>query len=118
MNNISIYGDCEEFVKTVRDRMAFRIDTRLVNETPALTTQARTNWLVTRRDITTYENITEKVPKQVAIDKGASEIAITPAFTDLYIVNNVPYIVYLAEGSSDKNPTKFVELIVESEARK
>ena len=118
MNDISIMSDCEEFVKTVRDRMAFRIDSRLVNETPVDTSQARSNWLVSRRDSLNYRKVSSQVSPSVTINQGAAVIAETPAFNDLYIVNNVPYISYLAEGSSRQNPTKYVDLIVESEARK
>lgn len=118
MNDISIYPDFEDFIKLIRDRMAYRIDKRLVNETPVDTSQARSNWIVSTSDTLSSTNVTSKIPKSLTINNGAAVIAAAPAFTDLYIINNVPYIVFLAEGSSKQNPTKYVDLIVESESRK
>lgn len=120
--SLDVEGDISAFVKLKRDRMAFRIDKRLVMETAVDTSQASSNWIVSEgRGATSYQKISENNGGQGRADaQGAAAITKAKPYSVLYITNNVPYIDILneVEGYSKKAPAHYIDRIVEEESRK
>jgi len=100
-------------VKRVRNRLAFRIDTRLVQETPVDTSEARSAWLVSVGAPDNTE-INMRDPA-AAISNGLAKINSAPTYTNLYIQNTKPYIGKLNEGSSLQAPAKYIDRIIAQE---
>ncbi len=112
--SISIIGELESEIKTVRDDLALRIDNRLVLETPVDTGEARINWIVSDgAQKTTHLDFGGSA--QSAISAAKIEIDAAKAFTYLYIQNNAPHIERLNEGWSQQAPAGFVDTIIAQE---
>lgn len=115
---LSIIGDLESEVKQVRNKLAFRIDSRVCLETPVDTGEARINWLVTDGRPTSEHIQTElnaSGAAAVAIQKGSEQIQSAKVFTELYIQNNAPHIERLNEGWSEQAPSKYIDTIISQE---
>lgn len=111
---LDISDDLEQFVKEARDSLAIRIDARVVKETPVDTGAARRSWLVSF----SRPDDTQPGPGKdfgAAVERAKSAIQSAPAYGQLYIQNNVPYIEYLNEGSSDNRPLRYVDVAIEQE---
>lgn len=113
---LSVIGELSSHIKLVRDRLAFRIDTRVVTETPVDTSQARSNWIVSQDK--SINNPIGIIGPSAAIANGAAAIRAAKPFTELFIVNNMPYIEALNEGSSKQAPSKYIDTIIEQEVAK
>ena len=101
-------------VNRVARRLALDIDQRVVLRTPVDTGRARSNWLVglgaPRRD--TNEKIGPGAPRaneqagqigpigQLSIQAANQVIGSAGNYQDIWISNNLPYILALEEGSS------------------
>ena len=114
--DLSIFAELEAEVKLKRDRLAFRIDTRVVQETPVDTSQARSNWIVSQNR--SIDMAIGNIGPSAAISNGAVAIRGSKAFCELFISNNMPYIERLNEGWSQQAPTKYIDRIIEQEVAK
>lgn len=116
--SLSVMGDLEVEVKQVRNKLAFRIDTRVVLETPFNTGEAKINWLVTDGRPTS-EHIKTEMDKasaeSIAMQKAQGQILSSKVFTELYIQNNAPHIERLNEGWSEQAPSKYIDTIISQE---
>lgn len=91
-----------EAIIVMQRKFAFDALRGVVLKTPVKTGRARGNWQVTVNR--SPENALERKdkPGQATIDKGTARLTNVPAFAIIYITNNVPYIVYLENGSSEQ----------------
>ena len=111
--DLSIIGELTEEVRSRRNRLALRIDARVVQETPKDTTEAASAWLVSDARPNNSESRLRNTG--AAIAQGVSAIKGAKVFTELYIQNTKPYIEKLNEGSSLQAPSKYIDRIIEQE---
>ena len=106
-------ADIEELGTQTLRKIALDVDQDLVNNTPVDTGRAKGNWLVGVNSVKTA--IVEKEDKSGsgAILEGASEIKKAEFGDVIHIINNLPYINKLNDGSSTQAPAGFVESAVE-----
>ena len=99
-------------VNQVARRLALDIDQRVVLRTPVDTGRARSNWLVglgaPRRDTT---ETLDKTGSKAIVD-AANTIGRSRAYQDIWISNNLPYILALEEGSSTQAPEGMARIAV------
>lgn len=101
---------------------------RIVLKTAVDTGRARGNWQTTVDTAPPDKEVKKAFPAksdkkakdangtQVATDvinKGSAEIAKVQPFSTTYITNNVPYIIWLEDGSSKQAPNGMVKLTIE-----
>ena len=92
--------------------VAIAIDQAVVLATPVDTGRARANWQVSViKAETDVVNGTDP-GGSATISKGANVISRKRLGQDIFITNNLPYIVPLNEGSSAQAPAMFVERAV------
>lgn len=111
-------------VNRIKRKTALAVDQALVLATPVDTGRARSNWLVSlgsgRSNVvdpyapTNKAGIGESANAQGAISQGSGEIARAVPSQDIYITNNLPYIVPLNQGHSAQAPAMFVEQAIEA----
>ena len=98
---------------TVHDRVIHDIHNRVTMRTPVDTGRARASWQITTGAPSTF------VPAPATYDSTAGGAAyqppppITPPMSikdTVYITNNIPYIEYLENGTSDQSPTGMVAI--------
>lgn len=110
---LSVLSEVTDHVKSVRNKLALRIDARVVQETPVDTSEARSAWIVSDGRPNDAE-INMRNPG-AAIAQGAGEISRAKPYTELFIQNTKPYIEKLNEGSSLQAPAKYIDRIIEQE---
>lgn len=113
---LSVFADLEQEVRSKRNRLALQIDTRLVQETPVDTSEARSAWLIS--DGRPNDTDVNHKNAGVALAEGAGAINSAKTFTQLYIQNTKPYIEELNEGSSLQAPAKYIDRIIEQEVNR
>ena len=92
---------------------AHAIHRQLYSTTPVRTGHARSNWVVTLDTPATFT-----APNPGSFGQGISMQAmvktslVAPSSRAIYIVNNVPYITLLNQGSSRQAPAGFVEAAI------
>jgi hypothetical protein len=86
---------------------------RLVLKTPVDTGRARGNWQVTIADIPEGETGTTDTAGQDTIATGIQALQSLGVYQIVYITNNVPYIVYLENGTSKQAPQGMVRITIE-----
>lgn len=85
--------------------VAFELLRRIIIKTPVDTGRARNNWQVTINEPATGEkNDTQ------ASASGVSTINNVLIGQTIFITNNVPYIIFLEEGSSGQAPAGMVDI--------
>lgn len=104
-----VFRESSEAVRTV----ALTLDQLLVLSTPVDTGRARSNWLVginapRRQEVDALDKSGQQ-PIQVA----AGTIAEAKPGDDVWLSNNLPYIIRLNDGSSPQASAGFVERAVE-----
>lgn len=114
-------------VNRIKRKTALAVDQALVLATPVDTGRARSNWLVSlgtgRADTvapyapTSKAGISESTNAQGAISQGSGEIARAVPEQDIYITNNLPYIIPLNQGHSAQAPAMFVEQAIDAGSR-
>lgn len=115
--SISILGDVDAEVRRQRNQLAFRIDRRVIQETPVDTGEARINWVVSvGSPDSTHLDFGGDAARAIAQGQATIEGAAT--YTDLYIQNNAPHIERLNEGWSEQAPSGYVDAIIEQEVRR
>ena len=108
----------------VQRKAALATDQALVLATPVDTGRARSNWRVTlsfpSRDVVDAFapgkdlGAGERLNAQQAINHARSVLSEHGAGKDIYIANNLPYIVRLNEGHSAQAPAGFVDEAVQT----
>jgi glycerol-3-phosphate dehydrogenase len=111
--DLSIIGELTEEVRSKRNKLALRIDARVVQETPKDTSEAAGAWIVSDGRPNDAD-IKTKNPS-AAISQGAAAIKGAKVFTELFIQNTKPYIERLNEGWSLQAPSKYIDRIIEQE---
>lgn len=88
-----------EELKVFQGKIAFEALRRIVLKTPVDTGRARGNWQTTVGSAPAGEQRSE-----TPIEDGAAVLKQIEAFCIVYVSNNVPYIIYLEDGSSKQAP--------------
>lgn len=89
--------------------LSLKILRNVVLATPVDTGRARGNWQVgIDRAKLSIVSVNDK-SGGVTIGNGLNELKVVNGFNDVWITNNLPYIVSLNNGSSTQAPKKFVE---------
>jgi len=115
--SISIRGVLDDVVRKTRNNLAFRIDGRVIMETPVASGEARINWIVSEGSPdSTHLDFGGDASSAIAQGRAAIERA--KIYTDLYIQNNAPHIERLNEGWSEQAPSGYVDAIIEQEVRR
>jgi hypothetical protein len=113
--SLSIKSELTEDISREVRKLGIRIDQGVVLGTPVDTGRARANWLVGigTAPAGTTENLDQG--GNASIQAAVSVIGNYPAdkLPDLWIVNNLPYIGRLNDGSSEQAPAKFVEAAID-----
>ena len=109
---LDIGADLAVFTKELRDKLAISIDTELVKQTPVDTGAAKRNWLAS-----SGSSIDTVLPAGGGVSSAQvrSITKSTPAYSALYLQNNLPYINRLNEGWSQQAPTRYIDAIIEQE---
>ncbi len=111
-------GSLTKKASAAAGRVALAIVNELAHTTPADVSTAASNWIVTL----TKPSV-KLLPAYVAGEDGSTQLASAKATVAaarlvlkskqpghaIYITNNVPYLKYLNNGSSDKAPSGFIE---------
>lgn len=96
----------------IRQDTAREVLKRLVQVTPVLKGEAKSNWIVSSGSA---DNSTVRAKEQwslsgaISLTDGESRISSAPRGSRIHITNNVPYIGELNAGSSRQAPAGFIE---------
>lgn len=115
--SISVIGDVDSEVRKQRNQLAFRIDRRVIQETPVDTGEARINWIVSVGSPNSA-HLNYGGDSGLAIAQGQAAIEGAETYTELFIQNNAPHIERLNEGWSEQAPSGYVDAIIEQEVRR
>ena len=115
--------EIEDEIEKVHRAVGLEITKDVILNTPVDTGRARSNWhtnLVkpdrsTREPFSKGENlgIGESQNSGAAIAEGFSRIGLHRKGQDIFITNNLNYIQFLNDGSSDQAPRLFVERAIQ-----
>lgn len=83
----------------------------VVFRTPRDTGRAQGNWQLDINAIP--EGVVERFTGDEAVREGKRKLEEIKAFAVVYITNNVEYIVYLEEGSSNQAPHGMIQVTLE-----
>lgn len=97
-------GDVPELVRKRTQLIALEALRRVVLKTPVDTGRARGNWQVSTGTPARGVLAVEDPGGGVAISRGQAAIAAIPPFANVYIANNVEYILVLEEGGFPDPP--------------
>lgn len=109
----------EKLTSLISRKIALDVLSRVVLATPVDTGRARANWQAEVGSAPTTELQTTDKGGGSTISQGSANIATheqTP-FSEINIVNNLPYIGRLNDGSSTQAPAGFVESAVDAAAK-
>lgn len=87
--------------------IAFELLRRIIIKTPVDTGRARNNWQVTINEPAEGESNDPQ-----ASSTGVSTINSVGLGQTIFITNNVPYIIFLEEGSSGQAPAGMLEISI------
>ena len=113
-----VADELEQAIERTIRALGINITAELIETTPVDTGWARANWVPNagspftgNSELLDAEAQRAAVPGQVASQTAASSSLIRYKLSDgdIFISNNVPYIVRLNEGSSMKAPSGFVQ---------
>jgi hypothetical protein len=90
-------------------KLALNIDKNVVMATPVDTGRARANWQVQINGPAQGELEKEDPSGAVTIAMGQTAIMGVQHGQAIHITNNLPYVVYLNDGTSTQAPLHFVE---------
>lgn len=95
-------------------RLVIDIHRDLAIDTPVDTGWAAANWIISMGTFSTEPaGSRENVSKATSNAGLAGLLNWTLKDGTIYITNNVPYIIYLNEGHSDKAPPGYVDMIIQ-----
>ena len=107
----------EDVASKVQRKIALDVLTRVVEGTPVDEGRARGNWQADINAVPVGEIDTKDKSGEATIAKGAAKIVGAKFGTAVNIVNNVPYIGRLNDGSSKQAPAGFVEAAIDAAVR-
>lgn len=124
-----IVGEVENFTEDLIRRLATNIHAELVSPppvgTPVDTGWARANWIPQIGvPFTGNSQQIEPSPGEVAQAGARQQSGLASVFTyrlalgNVFISNNVPYILNLNDGSSTQSPRMFIETAIENGIRR
>ena len=100
-----------EFAKALKDRIALEALNRIVLRTPVDTGRARGGWIISTGVLPeTTETTRLDTTGQETISVGTQVILTADPYDNIHISNNVDYIVYLEEGTSQQAPQGMVNV--------
>lgn len=102
-----------ELVVQVQQKIGMDLLAGIVLMTPVDTGRAAGNWQVTLNAAASGVTDDLDPSRTSTISKGSEVIMGAPAFTGIYITNNLPYILRLEEGSSTQAPQGMVQTTVD-----
>ena len=94
----------ESQISLMQRKLAMEVLRGVVLGTPIKTGRARGNWQVTVNHTT--DAVVDRTDKEgsATITAGLAELTRVPPFSTVYITNNVEYVGYLEQGSSQQAP--------------
>lgn len=103
-----------EQVVLAQKKIALDLFTKIIVKTPVDTGRARGNWQITiNAPATGVIDVTGgKSSGDGALTAGSKKISSVKGFVTIFITNNVDYIGFLEEGSSDQAPKGMVALSI------
>lgn len=102
-----------EEVKIFQRAMALHLLRGVVMETPVDEGRARANWQMgVNEQPAGYDDSTDK-DGEATINKALAMLANLPNWAIIYVANNLPYIVALEHGHSNKAPEGMLAVSVE-----
>jgi hypothetical protein len=107
-------------VATVVKKLSFDIFADVVAVTPVDTGRAMNNWVISvgspSRHVTSEGGAKSGVAASKASEAAGALATVSP-FDTVWISNNLPYIGFLEEGSSDQAPSGWVERAIQNNLR-
>ena len=100
-----------EKIVLLQKKLSFQALTLIVKKTPVDTGRARGNWQVTI-DFAPINSIDNTSIAEV-FSKANTELSKLKPFQNVYITNNVEYVIYLEEGSSSQAPYGMVAISIQ-----
>ena len=97
-----------EMFKPFHQKIALDLLARIVLKTPVKTGRAKGNW---QTSINVFSE--EEKFSSTPVEDGARAVAKLPAFATVFLTNNVPYIVFLEQGSSQQAASGMVAISLE-----
>lgn len=98
----------------VLQKVTIEILSRIIEKTPVDSGRARANWQVALNVVPGgYDDNAFDKSGGTAISKGQAEAIKAQAEDSVYIINNLPYILKLEEGSSTQAPSGMVTITVQ-----
>lgn len=99
-------------VTELQKKLVLEALTRIVQKTPVDTGRARGNWQVSiERPSMAALDTTDRDGSRT-IQKGLEAVANLPDFSVVWISNNLEYITFLEDGSSQQAPSGMVRLTI------
>ncbi len=103
-----------QHARLAQKKLAFDMLSGVVKKTPVDTSRARGNWQLTIGNPAEGEVANADARgAQAVIADGESGLDSLPLFGEVWLTNNVPYIVYLEAGRSNQAPSGMVRLTIE-----
>ena len=97
----------------VYQKVIIELLARIIEKTPVDSGRARANWQVALN--VAPDDVTDSYDKagSIALSKGEAEALKAMPEDEVYIINNVPYILKLEHGSSTQAPSGIIAITVE-----
>jgi hypothetical protein len=108
----ALSASLDKEIKSLVLELMLECQANIIEATPIDTGWARSNWFVVfgeGKDISYNPNISIATAKNLQTFYLYKMLEWDRDKGEIYIVNNVPYISYLNEGSSDQAPSGFVQ---------
>ncbi|RKY09814.1 MAG: HK97 gp10 family phage protein [Planctomycetota bacterium] len=102
-----------EKVSQLQAAIALEALKRIVEKTPVDTARARGNWQTTIGTPASEVLDETDMDGMATVQKGAAAIAELPPYQVVWISNNLDYIEFLEDGSSQQSPAGMVATTVE-----
>jgi hypothetical protein len=102
-----------EKVVLMHKKMGLEALRRVVMKTPVDTGRARGNWQVQIGEPALVMQDSFDKTGSDTIQIGAAQLANLKAYEVIYLTNNVPYIIFLEEGSSKQAPYGMVKMTID-----
>jgi hypothetical protein len=103
----------EDYAEVVA-KVGMQVLTNLVYTTPVDTGRARSNWIASVGAPSSQKRSVRGISEVLLEAQAVFDPQQLGNFPTLYIANNLDYVVYLNQGSSQQAPANFVEAAVAS----
>jgi hypothetical protein len=108
-----VKANIDQLVIRVQQKIAFQLLEGIINMNPVLTGRARGNWQVSIGSPSETIMMTNWPSAGEAIQRGAATISSLTTLGAIYLVNNLPYIVPLEQGTSKQAPQGMVQVTLD-----